>query len=207
MYNSTFTEQDVDRHFLVTETRDHSVIVFQEQYRTLRQEILQRQQRRFLIVLGGSIGVPGLTGLSVSDTMLGDLVFVIPIIVVVVSYLFIIENSSIARAGDFIQHSIEDYFKKIPGWEHYLKDNNRVNENIKNAHASDGAQGAFILLLIVYFISAFVLASKKIFEYFPNYGGVLWCVFGLFYGILFVHWLWNTRSALDYSAQRQKKLS
>ena len=205
LYKGGFIGYDVDKHFLVTETRDHSVIIFQEQYRALRTEILQRQQRRFIIVLGGILGVPSLSGISISDSFAGDIVFLAPIIVVAVSYLFVLENNSIARAGHFIEVSVENYFKQVPGWEHYL--HHHSDKYLKNSAAADGAQSAFKILMILYFLCAVGLAISRFYEKYPTYADTLGTLYLITAAALFLHWLWTTRSSLAFSAQLQKARS
>lgn len=202
-YKGGFSDYGVDRHFLVTETRDHSVIIFQEQYRALRTEILQRQQRRFIIVLGGILGIPSLSGISISDSFAGDIIFLAPIIIVAVSYLFVLENDSIARAGHFIEVSIENYFEQVPGWEHYL--HNYSGKYLKNSPAADGAQGAFKILMIMYFLCAVGLAISRFHEKYPAPANTLSTLYLIVATGLFFHWLRTTSAKLGFSAQLQKE--
>lgn len=201
-YSSKLTNTEIDRHFLVTETRDHSIIVFQEQYRALRSEIMQRQQRRFVIFLGAIVGIPGLSGFSFSSNIATDLVLIAPAMIVAISYLFILENNSIARAGHFLEISVENFFKQVPGWEHYLHES--PNDFILNNAAARGAQYSFKLLMIAYYVGAVGLSLLKIQQNFETYGSEIGLVYFLAATFLAGHWLHTTRESLGYSAQLQK---
>ena len=204
-YKGKFRNHPIHRHYLLTETRDHDIIIFQEQYRALRQEILQRQQRRFLIVVGGALGVPGLSGLSMNNAISGDVVLVAPLIIIVISYLFALENYSIARAGYFIEESVENSFKTVPGWEHYLHD--LSNYKLKNSPAARGSQGAFTLLMVAYFLASYVAASGRIFDKYQQFSGVWFLLYSLFAIGAFAHWMYTIRPSLSFSSQLLKNKS
>lgn len=201
-YREKYGEHPIHRHFLLTETRDHDIVVFQEQYRALRQEILQRQQRRFLIVIGGALGIPGLSGLSLNNIISGDVVLVAPLIIVVISYLFALENYSIARAGTFIEISVENYFKAVPGWEHYLRDLSSFR--LKQPPAAKGAQLAFIFLMIAYFFAAYIVGAKQILQHETSVSEVAFLLYSLVTLTLLSFWLCSIRPNLNFSSQLLK---
>lgn len=202
-YQGKFQNEPIHRHYLLTETRDHDIVVFQEQYRALRQEILQRQQRRFLIVIGGALGIPGLSGLSMNNAISGDVVLIAPLIIVVISYLFALENYSIARAGYFIEESVENYFRAVPGWEHYLHD--LSSSKLKNPPAAKGSQNAFTLLMTAYFVASYFGAARRILTGFENNEDVVFLIYTVIILGVFVHWLYTIRPSLSFSSQLMKR--
>ncbi|WP_171238188.1 hypothetical protein [Ruegeria sp. HKCCA5763] len=204
---------DYDRHFKLTETRDHEIVVFEEQYRSLRREILDRQQRRFFIVAGAALGIPSVSGLKIAGVMEGTFLYIVPLVVVAMSFLFVIEVNGIARAGRFIELRIENRFKNVAGWEHYLKDLKAANELTPSVVKV--ANSSFLILMAVYFVfSSLVFASRLWFREVGDEGrffeaaqtsGAFWSVtYSVFMLAVFVAWIHEMWPHLKFSAETQK---
>ncbi|MEL6959209.1 MAG: hypothetical protein AAGL89_09700, partial [Pseudomonadota bacterium] len=152
----------VDGHFEITETRDPINLVFDAQYRSLRQEILEHQSRRFYLTLGAAFGIPSLSGVNFTDALVGEFLILVPIMVVAVSFLFIQEVSAISRVGKFIEEVIESQFAKEVGWEHYLRalreDQTKIPRTVRATNS------AFMWLMLMYFLLGWILANLRVFE-------------------------------------------
>ncbi|WP_165610122.1 hypothetical protein [Shimia aestuarii] len=194
------TRIEMDAHFKITETRDHEIVIFEEQYRSLRREILERQQRRFWIVAGGALGLPGLSGLKVADLFLLEFIYAMPFLIIAMSLLFIVEVNGIARAGRFIEEKIENAFRNVSGWEHFLKDGGA--DKGEQIPAVRLANASFIVLMLIYYLLSAALATFKLAETFNNVVGLLYA--SLMF-VVFVWWIFEIVPFLGYSAESQKK--
>ncbi|MHA6266094.1 hypothetical protein ACXYMP_04435 [Aliiroseovarius sp. CAU 1755] len=204
---------EIDRHFKITETRDQDIVIFEEQYKSLRKEILERQQRRFYIVAGAALGIPSVSGLKISGVMEGAFMYVVPLVVVAMSFLFLIEVNGIARAGDFIDSRIENQFKGVAGWEHYLKDLRKAER--LNPPIVQAANASFILLMAVYFLFSVLVSSWRLL--FFNSGeaatfidavqtkSAIWAMLYLVLCLCgFFAWLFGMKPYLRFSAEEHK---
>ncbi|KUJ78542.1 hypothetical protein [Ruegeria profundi] len=204
---------EYDRHFKLTETRDHEIVVFEEQYRSLRKEILDRQQRRFFIVAGAALGIPSVSGLKITGVMEGTFLYIVPLVVVAMSFLFVIEVNGIARAGRFIEKRIENQFKNVAGWEHFLKDLRATNDLTPSVVKV--ANSSFLILMAVYFVfSALVSASRLWYREVGDGGGffeaaqtsgAFWSLtYSAFMLAAFFAWIYGMWPHLKFSAETHK---
>lgn len=223
-----------DRHFRLTETRDPEIVVFEEQYRALRKEILDRQQRRFFIVAGATLGIPSVSGLKLTGVMDGAFLFVVPFVVVAMSFLFVIEVNGIARAGRFIERRIENNYRSVHGWEHFLNDLRHLSENpvdSRTEHLADikdledtnelnpqvvqMANRSFLLLMIVYFVFSTLIATWRLLFLHSEKGASIGDAIATgssaaaliyFVGMVavFAAWVFGMSPHLGFSAEAQK---
>ncbi len=204
---------EYDRHFKLTETRDQEIVIFEEQYRSLRKEILERQQRRFFIVAGAALGIPSVSGLKITGVMEGSFLLIVPIVVVAMSFLFVIEVNGIARAGRFIEKRIENSYKNVRGWEHYLKDLKDAGELTPRVVKS--ANSSFLILMGVYFLfSAFISTHRILFQGLPSettlidalgtVNAALALGYFVFMFLIFIAWLVEMWPHLQFSAEEHK---
>ncbi|UWR06376.1 hypothetical protein [Ruegeria sp. B32] len=204
---------DYDRHFKLTETRDHEIVVFEEQYRSLRREILDRQQRRFFIVAGAALGIPSVSGLKIAGVMEGTFLYIVPLVVVAMSFLFVIEVNGIARAGRFIELRIENQFKNVAGWEHYLKDLKEANELTPSVVKV--ANSSFLVLMAVYFVFSTIISTSGLWyrdvgvsgDFFEaaQTSGAFWSlIYLVIMSATFIAWTYGMWPHLKFSAETQK---
>lgn len=101
-----------------------------EQYVTLREEIGERQTRKFRIMTAGLFGVPALSfvGRYFEEKIdIGEAFLVIaPIIVIVTCFVYVSENNGVMRAGRYIRTVVEPQFPSIVGWEQWLENHEDV---------------------------------------------------------------------------------
>ncbi|KIC15080.1 hypothetical protein [Leisingera sp. ANG-DT] len=206
--------EDYDRHFRLTETRDKKIVLFEEQYRFLRQEILDRQKRRFFIVAGAALGIPSVSGLKLSGVLEGTFIYVVPLVVVAMSFLFVIEVNGIARAGKFIEIHIEDELRDVSGWEHYLKRMSR--DHALNPPVVKVANASFLILMAVYFLFSTLISSwKLLFLGSPSGSEILKLIWSksvflpmgylAFASVVAMVWLKEVGPFLRFSAEEHKK--
>ncbi|MBO9409679.1 hypothetical protein J7399_19740 [Shimia sp. R9_1] len=204
---------EYDRHFKLTETRDQEIVIFEEQYRSLRKEILDRQQRRFFIVAGAALGIPSVSGLKITGVMEGSFLLIVPIVVVAMSFLFVIEVNGIARAGRFIEQRIENHYKNVRGWEHYLKELQEAEELTPRVVKS--ANSSFLILMGVYFAFSAVVSTHrvlfqnlaedtKVLEALGTFNGVWALAYLVFMIAIFAAWLVEMWPHLQFSAEKHK---
>ncbi len=203
---------EFDRHYKLTETRDQKIVIFEEQYRFLRQEILERQQRRFYIVTGASLGIPGVSGLKLSGVLEGTFIYLVPLIVVAMSFLFIIEVNGIARAGKFIERRIENQHKDVLGWEHFLKDHYITPAPVRIANRS------FLILMAVYYLFSSVVSFRRLalinfqgnvsetslYDVISDWGFCCALVYAAVILVVFFCWMLEIWPSMHFSAEEQK---
>ena len=125
-----------------------------QEYISLREEIVHTKARLFRTLSFGIIIVPA-ANLLAQFYELDTLILALPILVIVVSILYLSENNALMRCGIYIKEVIE-VESKMQGWEHWL-------ENTKTCDARNVDKFlsySFYLLYFVYFVGAVFVASQ-----------------------------------------------
>ena len=125
------------------------------QYLALREEILQCRTRLFAIITGGSAIVPAIQ--MIADYYhAGVINLVLPIIVVVLIFLFISENNALMRAGLYIRKHIEPCVQEYIGWETWLE----TNKDISPRRVDRYLNYSFYLVSTLYYAGGVYLACN-----------------------------------------------
>ncbi len=125
------------------------------QFETLRKEIEATKDRIFKLVGFGVITVPAAHFFSQVYKL--DVVLIsIPILVIVISLLYLSENHDLMRCGRYIRLHIEPEIKDFIGWENWLE---KVDEFEKRS-VDKFVSYCFYILFSVYFIGSIYIATK-----------------------------------------------
>lgn len=139
------------------ESLGHTHTYIQLQFQVLRQEIDSINDRLFRIIVGGAGVVP--VAQFVADTLhLSVVTLLLPMIVLIVVFLFLSQQNAMMRCGCYIREQLEPAMfgaTDVMGWEMWLE---------SPSHASDLRNVdkylvyAFYLLITVYFVVSVALA-------------------------------------------------
>jgi hypothetical protein len=136
------------------------------EYQSLRNEIAVAKRNMFQLIIGGAAIVPAAQSLAVTYSI-GPVTLALPLILVVLVLMFIAENRSMMRAGQYILENIEPRFGKKGGWESWLNTSTGIT---KNRSVDKILVFAFSVLSSFYFIVAVVLAWSYASRAFGNNG-------------------------------------
>lgn len=127
-----------------------------EQFLALRKEISEAQTRMYRIILYGIIFLPAAHFLGKSYNI--DVIMVsLPIIVIIVSLLYLSQTRAIMRCGRYIRLHIEPHVSDVEGWEKWLED----RRNICHPRLVDRfVNYCLYLLYFIYYISSVLLAFR-----------------------------------------------
>jgi len=133
-----------------------------EEYRALREEILNKMERNFKIL---SLGVGGITVILgfVFQYKINELFFVLPILILANSYRYKAENAAILNAGEYICKIENSIYRKNSslckcdtdkiygdlGWENYLRDEKKRVVYSSHGHTADLILGSLYILCVV----------------------------------------------------------
>ncbi len=153
-----------------------------QQYLSLRREIEQTKGRIFKIISVGLIAIPSFQFLSYS-LKVEVLTLLIPILIIIVSLLYLSENHALMRAGRFIKLEIEKKYE-VSGWENWIEQNPYENRTVDK-------YVSYILYLLFFFyyttsVSLATIYAKK--EFSIIYQGVT-IAFFVAIGIWFLFFL------------------
>jgi len=135
------------------------------QYQSLREEIRETKARIARILVFGVTVVPAAQFLA--DAYKIDVVIVsMPLLVVVISFLYLSENHALMRCGRFIRLEIENRIDGVVGWENWLT----TPAEYEKRSVDRFVTYSFYLLYFLYFAASVFLACRFTNENF----GVLW---------------------------------
>ena len=124
-----------------------------EQFVTLRQEIKATKARLFWIVLAGLFGVPVLSHLAADADALVWLL--IPYLVLVLIVMFLNEQNTMMRAGQYIREQVERNIDYSPGWEAWIE--SRAELRLMDRHYF----ACFIIIFFVYYFASIGMAMHR----------------------------------------------
>lgn len=105
--------------------KDYRIKFLLENYRSLREEILESIRLQSRIIMGEAIAVGIILGFGLTETTYRVLIIAIPFIITILNSWWIVEQSRMMRAGDFMQF-LEDRINLEVGepyvvWENWLR--------------------------------------------------------------------------------------
>lgn len=135
------------------------------QYQTLREEIRETKARIFRTLAFGLTVVPAAQ--FIADKFEIDAVIVsMPLLVIVVSFLYLSENHALMRCGRFIRLEIEPRIPNVVGWEGWLTTPDEYEKRSVDRYLTY----SFTLLYFLYFAAAVFLACRFVHSAY----GLLW---------------------------------
>jgi len=99
---------------------DRDTSFFIAQYESLREEIQDRQNKRFQVLTASVLGIPAIANVGLQYNW-GIITLGLPPLIIVASLLYVSENNGVMRAGKFIRTQLEPKAKGVPGWEGWLE--------------------------------------------------------------------------------------
>jgi hypothetical protein len=127
-----------------------------EQFLTLRKEIADSQARQYKIILYGIVFLP--TAHFIGQAYNIDVIIIsLPVLVIIVSLLYLSQTRAIMRCGRFIRLEIEKECSETPGWETWLEN----KENPFQPRLVDSfVNYCLYLLYSIYYASSVFLAFR-----------------------------------------------
>jgi hypothetical protein len=165
------------------------------EYKTLRKEIAKDKDHLFKLVSLGFIGLPSAYYLAHASEALKNFrawVFLLPLLIGVITLLYISKSRSIMRCGTYIKEKIEPHIEenleyKI-GWEQWLSDKAEQKDRDRRKVDKLFAE-SFCLLLGTYYVASIYLAAETVNAKFGMVGSaVTWGGYGVI-GIIGVWFL------------------
>ncbi len=126
------------------------------QFLSLREEIAESKKRVFQTMGFGLVVVPGSHFLAQAYT-LDTVTLSLPILVIVVSLVYLSENNAIMRCGRYIKQHIEPEINETIGWEQWIEDNAGIFDT---RSVDKNMFYAFYLLFFVYFAGSVFIACR-----------------------------------------------
>ena len=172
-----------------------------EQFLTLRSEIKTTKARLFWIVLAGLFGVPVLSYLATDADALVWLL--VPYFVLVLIVMFLNEQNTMMRAGQYIREQVEKNVGHSPGWEAWIESRSELRLMDRHFFA------CFIIIFFAYYFVSIGMAMQRFLGHAPGdqfgqywylpYGaaatyaiGGIWVI-----SILIHHWRSSVSTAAD----------
>lgn len=159
-----------------------------QQYIALREEIMQRQERRFRVLVAGVFGIPAiaLLGRYVEKAEdIGEVFFLIaPIIILVSCFVYLSENNGIIRVGRYIRKEIEPAYPNVVGWETWLEAN-----TAEGSRSVDQYLNLCVLTIaVLYYIGAIVIFVRYA-DPLIGYQAINWVMVAIYVilGIVFLY--------------------
>jgi hypothetical protein len=167
------------------------------EYKTLRKEIAQDKDHLFKLAGFGFIGLPSAYYLAHASEALQNFrmwVLLLPLLIGVITLLYISKSRSVMRCGTYIKEKIEPHIEenlesKI-GWEQWLSD--KAKQKDRDRRKVDKLFAiSFCLLLGTYYLASTYLAAETVNATFGMVGfAVTWGVYGVI-GVIGVWFLVN----------------
>ena len=126
-----------------------------QQYLTLREEIRETKTRIFQTMSFGLVIVPGSHFLA-EKYNLDTVTLSLPILVVVVAFIYLSENNALMRCGRYIKFHIEPQIENVTGWEKWLETKGSWDARSVDKYLTY----AFYLLFLVYFAGSVFMAAQ-----------------------------------------------
>jgi hypothetical protein len=156
-----------------------------QQYLTLRDEIRTSKSRIFYILVLGTVFIPvaGFAAMTYREAFASAS---LPFIVLVLMLAFVMEQSSIIRAGRYLKEHVEPHIEGIVSWEAWLAGNNDLRDMDRYFFAS------FIIVFCLFYMIGVSMAFESMAKNWAEYSynacaayaiGGLW-----FIVVLLRHW-------------------
>ena len=156
-----------------------------EQFITLRDEIKETKARMFKLAGFGIFSVPAAQFVA-KAFQLDIITIALPLLVVIVTLLYLSENHALMRCGRYIRKHIEPKISSdIVGWEAWLEEDGRFERRTVDKFLSY----SFYMLFFIYYVGALYMAGRFVYK---EFGIILLSVLISFYsaiGIWFVVFL------------------
>jgi hypothetical protein len=174
---------------------------------TLRKEIEEANTRAFQLMLGGVTVIPGIQYLAKSFE-LDAITLGLPMLVLVIALLFLAQNLTIMRAGQYIREQIEPFVQDVVGWEAWLE----KKEQSQSRRVYDKlVTYSFYLLYLMYYCFSIYLATAAATALFSDIAAtailVIYIVVGLGMACL-IYWNLQTSTSTlkkKLTLKRRKK--
>lgn len=127
------------------------------QYQTLREEIKDAKARIFKLVGFGIVVVPASHSLS-KVYNLEILMTFVPLLVIVVTLLYLSDNHAIMRCGLYIRLHVEKEFPDLIGWERWLDEPGELDPRTVDRYINY----CFYVLFVVYYAGSVFLAQHSL---------------------------------------------
>ena len=154
------------------------------EYESLRNEIAVAKKNMFQLIIGGAAIIPAAQSVATSYSI-GAVTLALPLILLVLVLMFISENRSMMRAGQYILENVEPVFGKNGGWESWL---NTSNGESRTRSVDKILIFAFSILSSFYFVVSVILAWRYASAEFGNQGkyvvAVSYFAVGIFLAII-----------------------
>jgi hypothetical protein len=156
-----------------------------EQFLSLRKEISESQARQYKVILYGIIFLPAANFIGQSYKI--DVIIVsLPILVIIVSLLYLSQTRAIMRCGRYILTHIEPKVAETVGWEKWLED---TNNPFKPRLVDRFVNYCLYLLYFIYYAGSLFLSYKFVkTEYGSIFAFILLAIY-LAIGIMFLIFL------------------
>lgn len=128
------------------------------QFSTLRDEIRDTKARIYKTVAFG-IGVVPAANYVARTYEIPMLVLAMPLLVMVVGFLYLAENHALMRCGRYIRFCIEPSVPDTTGWETWLSEDERATRSVDRYMAY-----SFYLVFALYFVGSVVLAVRYVLQ-------------------------------------------
>lgn len=103
----------------------HRMDFLLENYKTLREEILESIRLQNRIIMGEAIAVGIILGFGLTETAYKVLIIAIPFVIIILNSYWAVEQSRMMRAGNFMQFLEDKINLKLEGayivWENWLR--------------------------------------------------------------------------------------
>lgn len=168
--------------------KDYRIKFLLENYKSLREEILEsiRLQSRIIMSEGIAVAVGIIIGFGLTESMFSAIIIAVPLIIIALSSLWAIEQSRMMRAGDFMQF-LEDKINLEVGepctfWENWLR---RKGVKPLDVHKVHHLTQYLCTLGVFYVIGIAVIISLALYPTFFNVPLPIVRFFTIFYSIMF----------------------
>lgn len=158
---------------------DHRISLLLEEYKILREEILEsiRLQNRIIMGVGTAMGI--ILGFGLTEDKYSALILAIPIVVAVLTSWWVAEQSRMMRAGNFMQFIEDKINREVEGayivWENWLRRRaiisgkkegivQRVKEVLRNPHKLHHVAQFICVIGVFYGISIISLILFFLYE-------------------------------------------
>jgi len=179
-----------------------------QQYISLREEVKETKARIFKTLGFGLIVVPAANFLANSYEV-GVLIVLMPLLPVVVAFIYLSENRAKVRCGRYIRLHIEEKVEGIkPGWETCLEDPDRYDRRNYGEYdtrcVDKYLDWSCYALFFIYFASSVCLGAQFLWKSHEN-GMFFASVFVCFYMCVFIFFLYFLITHIEFSTATKKE--
>ena len=113
--------------------KDYRITFLVENYKSLREEILESIRLQNRIIMGEAIAVGFILGLGLTDATYRIVIIAIPFIIIVLNSYWAVEQSRMMRAGNFMRFLEDIINRELKGayieWENWLRSGTDLKNN------------------------------------------------------------------------------